>query len=719
MTLFLKKIFNISFFFLFLLSFFLIEGEYKFYLFAAWAFFLFFFNRLLKKNEASKSVIFAIILSLLFFVNIIFSRQIPLSIEKLFFYLIALGVFIFFSLYSKDNFKPIAFFYYLSIFTSIINVIVLFFTFYNTDQQSFFPGMNLLVKSYGHNHYAAFLLLTTPIFWWQLLFRGRSISFNSENRFLSVLLLISSYLLIILSLARLALIISLFQLIIIFLTNKKLFAIIENDHIIKVIIKTFIFIFLSISSIFLFLSIPLNKQGESICPLIFNKKEICKPLIENDRFKYWQKAWLIFKENPYFGVGLKNFNFASREFPIENYQLTSYAHNIFLHNFAEGGLLIGGFFVFFIIYIFYKSFLIMKKNNKSLYTFLWLAALASFINAMFDFDWNFFVIFTLTLIFLAIILQDDIKVATKINFRYYFIFLIIISIFFVSYDFIVRLLYKNDKINQIVSYFPYSDRQIRLLISDNKLSSENFNYLYPIYRKDAEFLYQFISFGETDLEKKTTLQIEWSKIDPPAFINNVSFEKLNFKSALPLANQYVDIVQKYNFLNNHNFLDYWDQKNMAQHFFNFANEAYLAGNMEYSANYYKNAIILNEFIIEDRKIAFFNEDDYLQVTAFLKYFKEVDPERMGKYFYEYMRFYEKTLIYLFKNHHMEDFFTLSEAMFDKQYNFSWFLWRDLIDASKTIEEKQLLMLVYDHFKDMSTWYDFLPTMENIKNELSR
>lgn len=710
MTSFLAKVFYLFFFLLFLLSIFLIEGEYKFYLFATWSIFLFFFNRLLKKTEISRSTIFALILSVLFIIGVIFSRQIPLSLEKLLFYLVSLATFIFFSSFSKGSFKPKTFFYYLSILTLTINLLVLFFTF-DKDQHNLFPGMNLLVRSYGHNHYAAFLLLTTPIFWWQFLFKNEKNGDATENRFLMILLLISSYLLIILSLARLVLIISLFQLIIIFFTNKKSFSLIKDDDVAKVVIKTFIFAFLSIAMMFLFLSVPLNQKGESICPLIFSKKEICKPLLQNDRFTYWQKAWLIFKENPSTGVGLKNFNFASRKFPIKDYQLTSYAHNIFLHNLAEGGFLVGGFFVFFIIYVFYRSFVVMRKNGQPLHAFLWLAALTSLFNAMFDFDWNFFVIFTLTLIFLGIILQDDDKVIKKLNFKWYYAILMAITVLFASYDFGAKFLYRSNKFDQIVKYFPYSDRQIRMLLSEKKLSSDNFDDLYALYHNDTEYLYKFISSGTRDSERKTTLQIEWAKIDPPAFVNSVSFEDLNFKTALPLANKYVETVYEYNFLNNLNFLDYWDQKNMAQQFFNFANKAYLANDTESAAKYYKNVIALNEFIIEDREVAFLNETNFAQAAIFLNHFKDSNPEKMGNYFDDYMNLYKNTLLYLFKNNLLEDFFVLADAMFKQQYNFSWFLFRDLVEESVTTEDRQRLLIVHDHYREMTTWNDFLWLLE--------
>lgn len=726
----LEKFFYPIFFLLFLFSFFLIEGNYKFYFFASWSLFLFLFNFLTQHKQSKKyaesakysmlakahisstqatTTKLTLLLSLFFTISTFFSTHLPASLEKLVFYLVSLAIFTFFSSLHQKIFQPKTFFYYLSVLTLTLNILVLFFTFYQ-DQQSLFPGMNLLVRSYGHNHYAAFLLLMMPVFWWQLLFKNDQLT-EKENHFLMIVLLISSYLLMILSLARLALLISLIQLLLIFFINKKVFSSIKKDAFVKIIVKTFIFAFLLIGIVFLFLSIPLNKKSESLCPLIFSKKEICKPLLQNDRLIYWQKAWLIFRANPYFGAGLKNFNFASRQFPIKNYQITSYAHNVFLHNLAEGGLLVGVPFIFFILYIFYRSFLVMKISDEPLHKFLWLAAFSSLLNAMFDFDWHFFVIFTTTLIFIAIILQHNNhqqEITRTKALHGYYLCILVITVFFAASNHLAQIFYKKNQTNLIINYLPYSNQQVRLLFNQNKLQVADFLNLYPFYRNDPEFLYRFAMLKDLTPEKKAALQIEYAKKDPVAFITNINFDRLNFQEALPVADKYVEIVQEYNFINNTVFLDYWDQRNMAAQFFTFANQAYLAENPMLAANYYQKALLLNEFVMGDRRAEFLDSYNFSKAQVFLEQFKDFNPEKMGKYFYEYMSFYERVLIYLFKNNQQESFFLLSEAMFKQQYNFSWFLWRDLIAVSNTPEEKERFEQVHDHFKDMTTWSDFWP-----------
>lgn len=714
------------------------EGEYRFYLFAAWASFLAIFyilltpktaqpaqplnNKSISKltnksaaksvNNSYKSVLFALILSALFIVSSIFSEHLPLTLEKLPFYLIALAVFIFFRLLPKNNFKPKLFFYDLAICTLTLNLFVLFFTFID-PQQDLFPAMNLLIRSQGHNHYVAFLLLVIPVFWWQFLFSQEENWPNKkEMKILSIILLFSSYLIVIISLARIALLITLLQLVIIFLLNKKVFFSVKQNRLSKFLMKVFIFAFSSIAMVFLFLSIPFGQAGESLCPLIFEKKELCKPILKNDRFAYWQKAWAIFREHPYFGSGLKTFNFASRQFPSVDYQVTAYAHNIFLHNLAEGGLFAGGWFIFFICYLFYQSFLLVKKNKNPLDRFLLIATLSSLANALFDFDWHFFVIFTLTLIFLAVILRDADVIKKPnhyyFNFKNYFLILVIFTVFFALADQSVRILTKQNRFDSITKYFPYLDLQIRSLLNEKKLNEANFTNLYDFYRHDPEFLHQFSLLDTMDKTKKVSLQIEWASLDPLSFVKDVNFQELDFQTAAPLADTFVNVAQKNQFLNNLKVLDYWEQRNIAAQFFNFANQAYQQGDMRLAVNFYQQALLLNEFVMSDREAVFLNDTNLAQISIFLQLFKDFNPEKMGPQFYQYMNLYETTLIYLFQNNQMEDFFILAEAMFKQQYNFSWFLFRDLLAISQSPADKQRLEQVHEHFKEMTTWSDFWP-----------
>jgi hypothetical protein len=210
------------------------------------------------------------------------------------------------------------------------------------------------------------------------------------------------------------------------------------------------------------------------------------------------------------------------------------------------------------------------------------------------------------------------------------------------------------------------------------------------------------------LNRKVQLQIEFAKIDPLLFSTNIDFKAFSYKEAQPLVNEFIELIQKYQFLNNVNFLDYLRQRNIAKEFFYFGEQAYKDKNPTIAAWYYQKALVLNPFIMGDIKASFLDEKNFEQAAAFLKYFKDFNPDSMNGNFYPYMDFYDKTLVYLFQNDRLDEFYVLAEAIFRQQPNFSWFVFRDIVATSKTPEEKERLLKVHEHFKDLSTWADFWP-----------
>jgi hypothetical protein len=116
-------------------------------------------------------------------------------------------------------------------------------------------------------------------------------------------------------------------------------------------------------------------------------------------------------------------------------------------------------------------------------------------------------------------------------------------------------------------------------------------------------------------------------------------------------------------------------------------------------------------------VAFLSEKRLDKLVLFLHTFREVKPSQIGQRFFEYMELYRRVLLYLFTKNQMSDFFVLAESMFTYEYNSSWFLWRDLLAVVKTKEEQQRLLLVHQHFKDMSTWKDFLVKLQAIQQTL--
>jgi hypothetical protein len=139
------------------------------------------------------------------------------------------------------------------------------------------------------------------------------------------------------------------------------------------------------------------------------------------------------------------------------------------------------------------------------------------------------------------------------------------------------------------------NQKVRLLWNERKLTTRNFENLWPIYQKDAEFLYRYSSVEQLDAKQRIALQLQLADVDPFLFISSVDFASFDFQTAAPLAEKYIEVVQKYHFLNNTDFLDYFAQKETAQQFFDFANQAYLAEDWLLATNYYVKTNFLMNF----------------------------------------------------------------------------------------------------------------------------
>jgi cell division protein FtsW (lipid II flippase) len=193
-------------------------------------------------------------------------------------------------------------------------------------------------------------------------------------------------------------------------------------------------------------------------------KDLCISLTENSRLFYWRQSWLTFKHYPIFGYGLNTFKHVAYRFPIVNEQHSSYAHNIFLNNLAEMGIIGGGLFILLIFYIYYQSFLEFKKSKNNIYSFLYLGSLSSLVNAMFDFDWHFFVIFLLTLIYLAFILSDKNEYTVKkTNHNFwptFSFFLTVVGVFF-SISSVLTISWQKTKPEYWLKYTPFLNDAVK------------------------------------------------------------------------------------------------------------------------------------------------------------------------------------------------------------------------------------------------------------------
>jgi O-antigen ligase len=102
---------------------------------------------------------------------------------------------------------------------------------------------------------------------------------------------------------------------------------------------------------------------------------------------YWRAGLEMFKNNPIFGVGIDNYGFFFKEYREFTYPLkygfaitSSNAHNVFIQNFATGGILVGVLYTFLQLLILYKGISLVKstQGDRRLISLVFLAVWLAF-----------------------------------------------------------------------------------------------------------------------------------------------------------------------------------------------------------------------------------------------------------------------------------------------------------------------------------------------------
>jgi len=85
---------------------------------------------------------------------------------------------------------------------------------------------------------------------------------------------------------------------------------------------------------------------------------------------YWRAGLNMFKDHPLFGVGVDNYGSFFKEYRDPQYALnygygitSSNAHNVFIQNFATGGIFVGVIYILLQILIMYRGFNLIKSNQ--------------------------------------------------------------------------------------------------------------------------------------------------------------------------------------------------------------------------------------------------------------------------------------------------------------------------------------------------------------------
>lgn len=150
--------------------------------------------------------------------------------------------------------------------------------------------------------------------------------------------------------------------------------------------KKFIIIFLSLMAIFFYFKRNNFLITKPIIILYQTEFNISQYLKKNLHGSHYDTAWKIFKNYPFFGIGIKNFRiecnkeiYYNPNFDLSEYRCSTHPHQVYLEFLSELGIF--GFIIFFCFLgnILFRSFYIYKKNNDIVLLSLLLFICATFI----------------------------------------------------------------------------------------------------------------------------------------------------------------------------------------------------------------------------------------------------------------------------------------------------------------------------------------------------
>lgn len=720
----LKKIWPIVFYPLFfllcLLNLLFFSYELKAVLYIAWTFFLFvsyknfFLPNLANLNKSHKLIIFAFAVFLLSqLVSLFFSPAWPQGIDYLLYYFLSFSIFLLFLLAPNQLIQERTFFFYLNMFTVVLNILVLLLSMYSWST-SIFPGMNMLVRSYGHNHYAAFLLLVLPLFWGQL-FQLLPL-FNKSRRFdrlLLIILLASSYFLLIISLGRIVLLLAILQLVFIVLWKKQSLLQMVKQPWFASLLKSLVFVLLLGGLIFLLLSFVADGQQWPCKAAILNKS-VCHRFNVDQRLVYWQRAWLVAKDHLWLGAGPDNFINASRQHILASLNVSAFAHNVFLQFFAETGLL--GLSAFALLVLSWAGGLlkVMRQESKnvghSLTPFLLLAVLSSFLNALFDFDWSFFLIFNLTLIFIALLLRrakdsplSDLSAANIRSKQWPWlipIYLVLALLFLYSLlNLVTAVLLAEGKNAWVVRNLPFFRPAIVSLIEKKKLTDQDYWLLKENYGRDPAFVAYYYDQTNLPLAEQYQLFYQLSYIEPAVFVQAKKLDtylRQDYALAASLAQRVQAIVEEQDLLSSETLLTYDQRIYYADNFFLLAEILYQRQDYQRAAYFYQLLPKYKTYKLSDSAPTFLQESDPEKLLALFKYLT-IEPSFFGVNYYNYLLLQQQSILYLFQQSRIEEAIALSRQLFLYEPNAAYFVFRDIIAWTKSRQSLANYQVHLDNF----------------------
>lgn len=336
------------------------------------------------------------------FLSVFFTQNSLVTLNKWVMICLSWLIFVYFSLISEEE-LPVKLFLYGVLLIGINVGLLSCLFFFWPNLALYLPGMNLIFSSYGHNHSAILYVFCLPIAW----MLAREFRF----KWLSLLPLIFLMGSLILTFARADILLAVIEIVLLGSTQfspKIRHRLFSSKKILGIIL-----LFGAVA--ILGLVFWRGKSGEICFPTASNRTT-CKSLQSEYRLQYWHQAMSGIKERPLVGWGGGTFAFLSSQKATFPYYYAAYAHNEYLQLLSEYGVLLSLPFFVLLMYVVWVAVVNRNKFNlNQAETYLLIGLVSLFVNAIFDYDWNFSAIWLLLLMSMALFLRSAPRVPEQLK----------------------------------------------------------------------------------------------------------------------------------------------------------------------------------------------------------------------------------------------------------------------------------------------------------------
>lgn len=574
------------------------------------------------------------------------SANFPLSLHVASRYLFVSALFWFFLLLKRSFFSCQQLLKALLLINLVVLLISMFFIFFPHWGQML-PDMNLLHAIYGHNHLAALLLLFIPTGWW---LAGEYVS--SGRTIMWWLLPLSLTLGLLSSFGRVVAVIGLVQFLLIWRWLKKD---LPSKFYPQKLFRLLISLFLLVLSVKLFFSVVTVIKPDFICPVPSLEKQLCKSVNTELRPLYWQRALEVFRDNIWFGAGPGTFELAIKRYRNSSFEWgTAYAHNAFLQNLAEMGILGGGIFLLLMIYLWLKSWKgFNKKWNYSTALFLGISAI--YLDAFFDFDWDFVGILGLTMVLIAVLIREKIPSQPKNKSPDWLVqltklVLLIIQITLItlaSFYLYTEVLIRSQQISRAFRFFPYFHWQQQVFTKRLDAASPDKERLFEIYGAEPNVYSTWLAETK-DENKRQQIKEQWFALDPWAAVKLDLISYYLENSHWSQAEEWIERVYQL-WQGALEEITYDEKIKLSEQMLKLADGWYLAGETQRAGQWYLRSRWAEPWILAQHPPVFLKENTLAdsQKILFLQEIAQIETSKfLGQYLSDYVdEYYRLALVF--------------------------------------------------------------------------